>query len=289
MRRPEGAAGEKAQNSVCQEVKAEGRNAEESLRRRIREAHFVENKTLEGFDWNFNPKIFDPVQMEELATGDFIRRGTNLVMVGWSGIGKSHIVQTLGQKACVNGHRVLYQTSAQLLADLTASLADKTLPTRLRRYASPDLLVIDEFGFDKIERNECPEAAHLLYKIIASRNQKRSTALVTNVDFEKWGEYLSDGPLAMAFLDRLVEGAIILKLKGKSYRAEKAKALESRSTLNRNLSPPETATSPSDHRVTQHRSLSACQNGPFSRCHRQKFSTPGSGCTFQSQYNPSTP
>jgi DNA replication protein DnaC len=66
----------------------------------------------------------------------------------------------------------------------------------------------------------------LLYKIIASGNQKRSTALVTNVDFEQWGEYLSDGPLAMAFLDRVVEGAIILKVKGKSYRAEKAKAQE---------------------------------------------------------------
>jgi DNA replication protein DnaC len=71
--------------------------------------------------------------------------------------------------------------------------------------------------------SECPQGAHLLYKIIASRNQKHSTALVTNVDFDKWGEYLSDGPLAMAFLDRLVEGAIILKVKGKSYRASKTK------------------------------------------------------------------
>jgi DNA replication protein DnaC len=113
-----------------------------------------------------------------------------------------------------------------LLADLTASLADKTLPARLRRYTNPELLIIDEFGFDRIERTECPQAAHLLYKIIASRNQKRSTALVTNVDFDKWGEYLSDGPLAMAFLDRLVEGAIILKVKGKSYRAPEAKAGE---------------------------------------------------------------
>jgi len=199
---------------------------ERAVARRIREARFAESKTLEGFDWNFNPKAFDRLQMEELATGDFIRRRTNLVLVGWSGIGKSHVIQALGQKACVNGYRVLYRTSAQLLADLTASLADKTLPARLRRYASPELLIIDEFGFDKIERAECPQAAHLLYKIIASRNQKRSTALVTNVDFDKWGEYLSDGPLAMAFLDRLVEGAIILKVKGKSYRAEKANLAE---------------------------------------------------------------
>ncbi|HEY6308292.1 MAG TPA: IS21-like element helper ATPase IstB [Candidatus Sulfotelmatobacter sp.] len=196
---------------------------ERSIARRIRDAHFAESKTLEGFDWNFNPKTFDRVQVEELATGDFIRRRTNLVMVGWSGIGKSHIMQALGQKACVHGYRVLYRTSAELLSDLTASLADKTLPARLRRYASPDLLIIDEFGFDRIERNECAQAAHLLYKIIASRNQKRSTALVTNVDFDKWAEYLSDGPLAMAFLDRLIEGAIILSLKGKSYRAPKTK------------------------------------------------------------------
>jgi len=196
---------------------------ERAVARRIRDAHFAENKTLEGFNWEFNPKAFDRVQIEELATGDFIRRRTNLVFVGWSGVGKSHIIQALGQKACVHGYRVLYRTSAQLLADLTASLADKTLPAKLRRYSSPDLLVIDEFGFDRIERTECPQAAHLLYKIIASRNQKRSTALVTNVDFDKWGEYLSDGPLAMAFLDRLVEGAIILKVKGKSYRAPQVK------------------------------------------------------------------
>lgn len=206
-----------------------GARRERAVSRRIREAHFREDKTLEGFDWNFNPKTFNRAQMEELATGDFIRRRTNLVIVGWSGIGKSHVIQAIGKRACVNGYRVLYRTSTQLLEDLTASLADKTLPVRLRRYAKPDLLIIDEFGFDKIERKECPEAAHLLYKIIASRNQKCSTALVTNVDFEQWGEYLSDGPLAMAFLDRLVEGAIILKVKGKSYRAEKAKALENHS------------------------------------------------------------
>jgi DNA replication protein DnaC len=165
------------------------------------------------------------MQIEGLATGDFIPRHNNLLMVGWSGIGKSHIIQALGQRACVNGYRVLDQTSAQLLPDLTASLADKTLPMRLRRYTKPDFL-IDEFGFEKIERSECPEAAHLLYKVIDSRTQKRSVALVTNLDFEKWSDDLSDGPLAMALLDRIVRGAIIMKLTGKSYRAEKTKALE---------------------------------------------------------------
>jgi DNA replication protein DnaC len=192
---------------------------ERAVERRIREARFAEHKTLEGFDWKFNPKAFDRLQIEELATGDFIRRRANLIFVGWSGVGKSHIIQALGLKACVEGYRVCYRTSAALLADLTASLADKTLPQRVRYYSRPDLVIIDEFGLDRIERSEGPQAAHLLYKIIAGRNQKRSTALVTNVDFDQWGDYLFDGPLAMALLDRLVQGAIILKIKGKSYRA----------------------------------------------------------------------
>lgn len=191
---------------------------ERSVARRIREAHFDENKALEGFNWKFNPKAFDRRQIEELATGEFIRRRTNLILVGWSGVGKSHIIQALGQKACVHGYRVLYRTSAALISDLTASLADKTLLEKLRYYARPDLLIIDEFGCDRIEREESPQSAHLLYKIIALRNQKSSTALATNVDFEKWGDYLPDGPVAMAFLDRIVEGAIILKIQGKSYR-----------------------------------------------------------------------
>src|SRR5262245_5471362 len=203
-----------------------GARRERAVARRIHDAHFAESKTLEGFNWEFNPKAFDRVQIEELATGDFIRRRTNLLLVGWSGVGKSHIIQALGQRACMHGYRVLYRTSAQLLTDLTASLADKTLPAKLRRYANPDLLVIDEFGFDRIERTEFTQAAHLPYKSITARNQKRSTALVTNVDFDKWGEYLSDGPLAMAFLDRLVDGAIILKVKGKSYRAPQVKPSE---------------------------------------------------------------
>ncbi|PYU85216.1 MAG: hypothetical protein DMG50_01835 [Acidobacteria bacterium] len=193
--------------------------SERSVHRRIREADFAEDKSLEGFNWKFNPKAFDRQQIEELATGDFIRRRANLIMVGWSGVGKSHILQALGQKACVHGYRVLYRTSAKLISDLTASLADKTLPEKLRRYARPDFLIIDAFGCDLIERQESPQSAHLLYKIIDLRNQRKSTALATNVDFEKWGNYLSDGPLAMAFLDRIVEKAIILKVQGKSYRA----------------------------------------------------------------------
>jgi DNA replication protein DnaC len=193
-----------------------------AVERRIRAARFAERKTLETFDWKFNPQI-DRLQIEELATGDFIRRQSNLIFVGQSGVGKSHLIQAIGMRACALGYRVLYSTSASLLTDLNASLADKTLPVRLRHYQRPELLVIDEFGFDRVERLESPQAAHLLYKVIVARHQRSSTALITNIDFDGWADYMIDGPLAMAFLDRLVEGAIILKMKGRSYRAQKAK------------------------------------------------------------------
>lgn len=195
---------------------------ERSIAHRIREARFREAKTLATFDWNFNAPAIDRRQIEELATGAFIRRRDNLVLVGQSGLGKSHIITAIGQQACVQGYRVRYTTSAGLLEDLTASLADQTLPRRVRYWAGFDLLLIDEFGFDRIERLEAKQAASLLYKIIDARSQKRSTALVTNIDFEAWGDYLQDPPLAMAFLDRIVDGAIIVKIKGKSYRVHRA-------------------------------------------------------------------
>lgn len=202
---------------------------ERSIVHRLREARFRDVKTLAGFDWDFNRSI-QRAQIEELASAEFIRRHDNLVLVGQSGVGKSFLVQAIGQSACVLGLRVRYTTSADLLKDLTASLADQTLPQRVRYYARFDLVIIDEFGFDKIERAEAPQAASLLYKIIDARSQQNSTALVTNIDFEAWGEYLGDPPLAMAFLDRIVDGAIILKIKGKSYRAHRAQQPDRKAT-----------------------------------------------------------
>ena len=196
---------------------------ERSIAHRIREARFREGKTLATFDWQFNGKAIDRARVEELATGEFIRRKDNVVVVGQSGVGKSHLVQALGHQACALGWRVRYTTSAGLLEDLRASLADQTLPRRVRYYAGFDLLIIDEFGFERIERAEAPQAASLLYRVVDARGEQRSTALVTNIDFEGWGAYLGDPPLAMALLDRIVDGAIILKIAGKSYRAHRAK------------------------------------------------------------------
>jgi len=111
---------------------------------------------------------------------------------------------------------------AKLLEELTAASGDGTLSARVRYYGRFDLLIIDEFGFDKLERAEYPESPSLLYKVIDHRNGRASTALVTNIDFADWTEYLGDPPLAMALLDRIVDGAIIERFKGKSYRAYRA-------------------------------------------------------------------
>ena len=197
---------------------------ERSIAHRIREARFVERKPLGEFDWEFNKAAIDRIQIEDLAAGAFIQRQNNLVLVGQSGVGKSYLMQSIAESACVLGYSVRYTTSAALLTDLTKSLADQTLPQRVRYYARFDLLVIDEFGFDRIERTESPQAANLLYKVIDARSRQRSTALVTNIDFDAWGEYLGDPPLAMAFLDRIVDGAIIVKINGKSYRAHRARS-----------------------------------------------------------------
>jgi DNA replication protein DnaC len=199
-----------------------------SIERRIRDARFRDNGTLESFNWKFNEKTIDRGRMEELASGEFVRRGENLVLVGQSGVGKSHLIQGIARRHCTLGYRVRYITSAALVKDLATSRVDDTLPRRLRYYGNFDLLVIDEFGFEKLERVDHPQAANLLYKVIEVRYPRRSTALVTNIDFDVWGDYLGDPPLAMAFLDRVVDGAIVLKLEGKSYRAHRARRVDAK-------------------------------------------------------------
>jgi DNA replication protein DnaC len=196
---------------------------ERAIERRIRNARFPDPYTLETFDWEFNAKTIDRSRIENLATCEFIGRGSNLLFVGQSGVGKSHLIQALGRRGCVLGYRVRYTTSSELLLELTASLADHTLPKRLREYNRYQWLIIDEFGFDKLERNAAPETPSLLFKIIASR-RGRSTTIVTNIEFETWETRLGDPQLTMGLLDRLVDGAIILKLQGRSYRAHRAQA-----------------------------------------------------------------
>lgn len=194
-----------------------------ALERRIHAAKFRERTTLEGFDWEFNAKGLDRRTIEQLATCDFVRRHENVILVGQTGLGKSRILQAVGHAACVQGYRVRYATSAKLLREFTAALADGTFSQMLDEYARFDLLLIDEFGFDRPEREAQAQASTFYYRLLDARTGRRSTALATNIDFAAWADYLGDPPLATAFLDRLVDGAVILKLTGRSYRAHRAR------------------------------------------------------------------
>ena len=206
---------------------------ERSIERRVRLAKFPTSACLESFDWSFNPKTIPPGPLQELATGEFISRRDNVVFVGKSGLGKSHLIQGIGRACCTLGHRVYYTTSATLLEDLTAAAGDKTLPSKVRYYRSFDLLIIDEFGFDKLERREYPESPSLLYKVVDARSGRGSTAFITNVDFTDWTEYLGDPPLVMALLDRVVDSAIVLRFEGKSYRQHRAEQKQTAPTPRR--------------------------------------------------------
>jgi DNA replication protein DnaC len=146
--------------------------------------------------------------------------------VRFGAYGKSRLLEGIGRRLCALGKRVRYTTSGDLIAHLTASLADGTLPQRLSYWTHFHLLIIDEFGLDYVERKLDSQAAHLLFKVVAARNGKSLTAMGTNIEFDAWAAYLGDAPLAMALLDRVVDRAVdravLLKIVGKSYRAARA-------------------------------------------------------------------
>ena len=198
---------------------------ERSIESRIRRANFRDPGTFESFDWEFNAKTIKQAPFRELATGEFIRRKENVAFVGNSGLGKSHLIQAVGRRCCIAGYRVRYVTSAQLLEELTAAAGDRTLSERVRFYRRFDLLIIDEFGFDKLERLEYPESPSLLYKVIDDRNGRASTAMVTNIEFTDWTDYLGDPQLAMALLDRVVDNANKQRFEGKSYRVHRSEQM----------------------------------------------------------------
>lgn len=185
---------------------------------RIREAQLPAPKTLDGFRFDFQPNL-DRDRVLQLATLDFVRRGENLLVAGMSGTGKSHICIALGYLACAAGIRTRYTTSAEMLSTLAASLATGTLGEAIKSYTRPPLLIIDEVGLDRPERENTPDA-QLFYKVIRPRYQApRSTVLTSNIDWDDWGSYLGDDVATVAILDRLVEHGHLVTINGPSYRA----------------------------------------------------------------------
>lgn len=191
---------------------------EKRIVRRIDDSGLVERKTLEAFDWDFQPGLDKPLVLE-LARLDFVRRHENLVITGQAGTGKSHILKSLAVRACEQGVHMRYARAVDLFDDLHAGLADGTYARRLKAWARPALLVIDDVGLGQIKkRGDEPTAAHTLYNLIDRRHGKVSTAFTSNISLSEWGRYLGDVTLTSAILDRVAEHAIRIDIDGPSYR-----------------------------------------------------------------------
>ena len=188
-----------------------------SLERRLRDAHIGRFKPLADFDWSW-PVQIDRAAVEDLMTLQFMADATNVVFVGPNGVGKSMCACNLGYQAVLAGHTVLFVTAGHLLGDLAALDSDSTLRRRLRHYAAPDVLLIDEVGYLSYSNRH----ADLLFELVSRRYQHKSTVLTTNKAFADWGEVFPNAACVVSLVDRLMHRAEVVRIEGESYRAKEA-------------------------------------------------------------------
>lgn len=215
-----------------------GINRENATQRHIKEARFPDQKTLDNYDFDFQPTL-DRSRVMALTRLDFIRRHENVLLGGNSGTGKSHIGKAIALLACGAGFRVRFTTCEQMFRDLYAALCDHTLPTRLKYYTLPDLLMIDDLGFERIEIKQAGNA-NLILKVVNARYEKRSTIITSNISLDRWGDYLGDAALAMATLDRFVHHAALFNIDGPSWRDRECRLMEINQPQIEEKAPPKT-------------------------------------------------
>lgn len=193
------------------------------IERRIKESKLPDRKLLSTFDFVFQKGV-DKTRIMELAKLDFVDRKQGVIIAGNSGTGKSHIAKALLLLGCRKTYRCRYTTAADMLRELIASLADDTLDKKLKHYLSPDILLIDEVGFDRLEQQDASNA-NLFHKVIDGRYCKGSTMITTNIDFKELGDYLGDPVITTAIVDRMVHHSIILNIEGPSWRLHESQQL----------------------------------------------------------------
>jgi len=190
------------------------RRAQKQLALRVRRAALNTNKTLEGFDWSFNPTI-NRQQILHLASCEYIRRKRNVLICGPSGVGKSHVAQSLAHEACRQGFDVLFVTAHKMLQHLHGGRADGTWEKRLAVYLRPDLLILDDFGLKPLSD---PAPADL-YDVINERYEAGSILVTSNRAPSEWPELFGNPLLASAGIDRLAHHAELILITGRSFRA----------------------------------------------------------------------
>jgi len=180
---------------------------------RLIQARFPLVKTLEQFDFSFQPSI-DRKVIRELAGLSFVERAENVVLLGPPGVGKTHLAIALGMKALEAGHRVLFLTLESLLSRLMRAKRENRLERQLQLLVYPKVLIIDEMGYLPMNRDE----ASLFFRLLCRRYEKASMIVTSNKSFVDWGEIFNDHVLATAILDRLLHHSTTINIKGESYR-----------------------------------------------------------------------
>jgi DNA replication protein DnaC len=189
------------------------RREQKQLELRLRRANFDGTKHLDEFEWKFNPKV-PKTKIIDLATCHFVARHESVLIVGPTGVGKSHVAKALGERACRAGYSAIYTSAHKMLGDLRAARADRTYDKKLLRYTAPALLIIDDLGLRPLEGDEPID----LYEIIRARYERGSMIVTSNRALEEWYPLFRDDLMASAAMDRLLHHAHVLTMEGDSYR-----------------------------------------------------------------------
>jgi DNA replication protein DnaC len=187
------------------------------IARRVKAAAFREHKTLEDFDWRFNPTLKRKT-FTDLAACHFVRDARDVLLVGPPGVGKSHLAQAVGHEAIKAGFTVLYRSIFDVVRDFLQDEAFGGQDDVLKRFLKPDLLIIDDMGLKQLPKR----SGEYLFEIIMRRYENRSTLMTSNRPIEDWGKLIGDVPSATAILDRFLHHAQIIPMQGKSYRLKDA-------------------------------------------------------------------